>query len=649
MKNLNSLNMNDKVLIVEDQFIEANDLRLMLEKAGYKVCGIARSVPQALELIEKERPGLVLLDIFLKGKQTGIDLAKQLREEHVAFVYLSANSSQDVLAAAKATQPYGFLVKPFREKDLLITLEIARYRHENSLESSLRRESALHKKLDIIRESPVNRDQKLLQCAMALQAFIPFDYFSAVMQLQDGTVVHGQDFLRTGFDEYQHIGPRELAAISGMKEPALNLLHNSMERISKPAFYNDESFRQLTKPAGLHKLVADSFRMGSHMVYPIPFGSGDHFYFHFYSRRPDAYNPAHIALFGRMAPAFTKITEHLAQFGAMETAVAAPFRPSAHGSGFEGIVGSSHLLLNVFDNIAQVAPLDTSILILGESGTGKERIADCIHRLSPRKHKPLVKVNCAALPATLIESELFGHERGAFTGALDKRIGKFEQAHEGTIFLDEIGEMPMELQAKLLRVLQEKEVERIGSRAPIRVNIRIIAATNRNLEKEVAEGRFRLDLYYRLNVFPITIPPLRERKEDIPALVSHFLQYFNRKTGKRITGLSDKALRSMMEYNWPGNIRELEHLVERSILLTRSNIIEEVPIPSLQRKGSAEPAGEERIKTIHENERDHILTVLKKCNGRIWGMGGAAELLNVPPTTLNSKMKKLGIRKEHIS
>ncbi|WP_346318487.1 sigma 54-interacting transcriptional regulator [Chitinophaga sp. YIM B06452] len=642
--------MNDKVLIVEDQFVEANDLRLMLEKAGYKVCGIARSVPVALELIEKERPGLVLVDIFLKGKQTGIDLAKQLREEHIAFVYLSANSSQDVLFAAKATQPYGFLVKPYREKDLLITLEIARYRHENSLESSLRRESTLHNKLDAIRESPANRDQKLLQCAMALQAFVPFDYFSAVMQLHDGTVIHGKDFLRTGFNEYQHVGLRELAAITGMKEPALNQVYDGIGQTSKAAFYNDDSFRQLAKPAGLHKLVADGFRMGSHMVYPISFGKGDHFYFHFYSRRPDAYNPAHITLFGRLAPALSKITEHLAQFGTMETAVATALRPSGHASGFEGIVGSSHLLLNVFDNITQVAPLDTSILILGESGTGKERIADCIHQLSPRKHKPLVKVNCAALPATLIESELFGHEKGAFTGATDKRIGKFEQAHEGTIFLDEIGEMPVELQAKLLRVLQEKEVERIGSRAPIRVNIRIIAATNRNLEKEVAEGRFRLDLYYRLNVFPITIPPLRERKEDIPALVSHFLQYFNRKTGKRITGVADKALRGMMEYNWPGNIRELEHLIERSILLTRSNIIEEVPIPSQQRKGATtEPAAEERIKTIHENERDHILTVLKKCNGRIWGMGGAAELLNVPPTTLNSKMKKLGIRKEHIS
>ena len=499
----------------------------------------------------------------------------------------------------------------------------------------------------MISESLVNRDEKLLQCAMALQAFVPFDYFSAVMQLQDGTAVHGKDFLRTGFDEYQHIGLRELANITGMKEASLSLLHTDMDKTSKAAFYNDEGFRQLSKAGGLHKLVADSFRMGSHMICPVPFGNGDHFYFQFYSRRPDAYNPAHITLFGRLAPALSKIAEHLAAFGTMETAAAAPSR-APQVSGFEGIVGSSHLLLNVFDNITQVAPLDTSILILGESGTGKERIADCIHRLSPRRHKPLIKVNCAALPATLIESELFGHEKGAFTGALDKRIGKFEQAHEGTIFLDEIGEMPVELQAKLLRVLQEKEVERIGSRAPIRVNIRIIAATNRNLEKEVAEGRFRLDLYYRLNVFPITIPPLRERKEDIPALVSHFLQYFNRKTGKRITGLSDKALRGMMEYNWPGNIRELEHLVERSILLTRSNIIEEVPIPSLQRKGSAEPTGEERIKTIHENERDHILSVLKKCNGRIWGLGGAAELLNVPPTTLNSKMKKLGITKEHI-
>ena len=284
---------------------------------------------------------------------------------------------------------------------------------------------------------------------------------------------------------------------------------------------------------------------------------------------------------------------------------------------------------------------------MGESGTGKERIADCIHNLSNRKNKPFIKVNCATLPANLIESELFGHEKGAFTGAIDKRIGKFEKANNGTIFLDEIGEMPVELQVKLLRVLQEKEIEPIGSKAPIKIDVRIIAATNRNLEKEVAEGRFRLDLYYRLNVFPVTLPALRERKEDIPALAYHFINYYNHKAGKKVSSISDTALKNMMAYNWPGNIRELEHLMERNVLLAKGKMIEEVALPLLQKVNtSANDAS--RIKTIHENERDYIISVLKKCNGRIWGVGAAAEVLNIPPSTLKSKMKKLGIKKEYI-
>jgi Transcriptional regulator containing GAF, AAA-type ATPase, and DNA binding domains len=309
--------------------------------------------------------------------------------------------------------------------------------------------------------------------------------------------------------------------------------------------------------------------------------------------------------------------------------------------GFEGIVGNSRLLLNVFDHISKVAPFDTTVLIQGESGTGKERIADCIHHLSSRKSRALVKVNCATLPATLIESELFGHERGAFTGAVARRTGKFEQADGGTIFLDEIGEMPPDLQVKLLRVLQEKEIEPIGGRSSVKVDVRVVAATNRNLERDVREGRFRLDLYYRLNVFPIVLPSLRERVEDIPALAHHFIDIYSRSSGKSITGLSDKVLNSMMAYSWPGNIRELEHLIERSVLLAQGSIIDEISLPVLHMQDI-------RIKTIQENERDYIVTVLKKCNGKIWGSGGAAEMLDVPPSTLKSKMKRLGIRKENI-
>ncbi|MBS1564520.1 MAG: sigma 54-interacting transcriptional regulator, partial [Bacteroidetes bacterium] len=313
----------------------------------------------------------------------------------------------------------------------------------------------------------------------------------------------------------------------------------------------------------------------------------------------------------------------------------------------DNIIGSSPALLYVMDMINRVAPSDTSVLILGESGTGKERMADSIHHLSPRKDHPFVKVNCGALPAALIESELFGHEKGAFTGAIEKRIGKFERADKGTIFLDEIGELPLELQVKLLRVLQEKEIERVGARSPVKINVRVIAATNRNLEREVAEGRFRLDLYYRLNVFPVLLPPLRERREDLPALVDHFIGQYNRKAGRKITGVTDKVLKKMMAYDWPGNIRELENLIERNILLAKSTVIDEINLPAFIQKESPAATTAEGIKSIAENEKEHILAVLKKCNGKIWGLGGAAELLDLPPSTLKSRMKKLGIKKEY--
>jgi transcriptional regulator with GAF, ATPase, and Fis domain len=263
-----------------------------------------------------------------------------------------------------------------------------------------------------------------------------------------------------------------------------------------------------------------------------------------------------------------------------------------------------------------------------------------------RKTQPLIKVNCAALPTNLIESELFGHEKGAFTGAFEKRTGRFEQANNGTIFLDEIGDMPLETQVKLLRVLQQKEIERLGGKAPVKVDIRIIAATNRNLEKEVAEGRFRLDLYYRLNVFPIQMPSLSDRKEDIPLLVDHFLQYYGRKTGKKITGVSEKGLRALALYDWPGNIRELENVIERSVLLAKGTLIDQIILPTNSVAKVSGKSEEARLKTIFENERDHIIAVLKKCNGRIRGSQGAAEILDIPPSTLGSKMKKLGIKRD---
>lgn len=446
--------MKEKILIVEDEFIVANDLKLMLKKAGYQVTGIASSVIQARKSIEEKRPDWVLIDIMLKGNLTGIDLAWELRRINLPFLYISANTNQSILEAVKETQPYGFMVKPFRERDLIVMLDIAKYRFD------------------------------IEKCS-------------------------------------------NVSEVSGIQE-------------------------------------------------------------------------------------------------------------------IEGIIGKSKVLQDVVEKIKVVAPTDTSVLVVGESGTGKEKVAHAVHDLSDRNQNPIVIVNCAALPHSLIESELFGHEKGSFTGANTMRIGKFEQANGGTIFLDEIGELPLDSQVKLLRVLQEKEIERLGGNKTIKVNVRIVAATNRSLEKEVAEGRFRLDLYYRLNVFPIELPPLRERKEDIELLAHFFLKKYTTASKRNINSISEKAIEQLLNYPWPGNIRELEHLIERTVLLTKTSEIESFDLPKILEQQN-ESSG--ILKSMEEMERDHIMNALESSGGKVSGLGGAAELLKMQPQTLYSKMKKLGIDK----
>ena len=457
--------MKTKILIVEDQFIEAKSLNVILTNAGYSTCSIARSVPMALSIIEKEKPDLVLVDIFLQGMETGIDLGKILHEKNMAFVYLSANSNRQILEEAKPTKPYGFMVKPFRAKDVLIMLDVALYLHEN------------------------RREEK------------------------------------------------------------------DMRSLSKNSL-------------------------------PI-----------------------------QLPPEFS----HL--------------------------IGNSPRFIAALERAKMVSSSDTSVLILGESGTGKELIAHSIHKVSARRYKPFIVVNCGTLPTNLIESELFGHEKGSFTGAINKREGKFELADGGTIFLDEIGELPLELQVKFLRVLQEREIEPIGGK-PRKINVRVLAATNKDLEEEVAAGRFRIDLYYRLNVFPLILPPLRERKEDVLLLANYFLKKYSIEEARQTPVLSTEASDMLMQYDWPGNIRELENTIQRNIVMINGSIIESLEMPTSKTSVAGRYAIQDGFKTMLENERDHILTVLESCNWKISGKGGAAEILDVNVNTLNSRIKKLGIKKE---
>ena len=308
---------------------------------------------------------------------------------------------------------------------------------------------------------------------------------------------------------------------------------------------------------------------------------------------------------------------------------------------FEEIVGQSAAIKKVLKAVETVAPTDATVLICSETGTGKELVARAVHHLSPRKGKPLVKINCATLPTNLIESELFGHERGAFTGALSRKIGRFELADGGTIFLDEIGDLPLDMQTKLLRVLQDGEFERVGGSQTIKVDVRVIAATNRDLEKAMQDERFRSDLYYRLNVFPISLPALRDRKEDIELLVKHFVRKCCKRIGRGIETIPQQTLAAMVSYSWPGNIRELENVIERAVILSQGPNLE-LGDWSPQAVG---PSGPTPVATLDEAQRAHIVEVLQLTGGKVSGERGAAQILGIKPTTLESRMKKLGIER----
>jgi DNA-binding NtrC family response regulator len=637
--------MDLKILIVEDQFLEADSLRVILTEAGYRVQGVAKSVAQALSSLDRELPDMVLVDIFLKGDLNGIHLATILHQRNIPFIYLSANSNATTLAEAMNTRPDGFLVKPFREQELLIAMNIAHYRNKKNLEHISRQKKWLTGLLENVGKVRGTREEKIQALIVGLTSFLPMDYVIVDTRPNDNNPQSLYQFQRIAFDKFRRVDRNNNTGHS--LYPDANSYR--LKHIGKinPYFLNGTDFFSAFGHDRLWDQIRSDRNLQAQLWLPIMNLRGMDMSISFFSCSDERYTPDHFSLMTSLQDLMASVIDgmrknqdpifqHDESPGENRSLLLKPH--------FDGIIGSSPKLLDALDKVTQVAPYDNTVLVLGETGVGKEGLVKAIHHSSNRSGKPLIKVNCAAIPANLVESELFGHEKGAFTGALEKRIGKFEQASGGTLFLDEIGEMPLEVQSKVLRAIQEKEIERVGGRTTIQTDVRIVTATNRDLLKEIAAGKFRLDLYYRINVFPITLPPLRERKDDIPLLADHFLQSMGSRVRPGVAfSFSPAALEQLVSYCWPGNIREMEHLIERHVLQARSNVIESFDMPAPIYPTQQEIHQDPEIKSFEEMDRDHIVKALKKCNGKVSGRGGAAELLNLRPTTLTSKMKRLGI------
>ena len=529
--------------------------------------------------------------------------------------------------------------------NILAHEEIQKHKDEEALKVAL---------MDSLNQES-NWEGKLFGVVKALRPHFPFHVISFGM-IHPSAENHHYSFEQVAFDEYRALDFPAFLKMIRMDEKVY-LREIGKEPYQAATIQEGEAFLEATQHHLVQHAMHQVFGIQSIMVIPLILRNGCLIYIRLYSKQTAAFNSSHRHLFESLLPSFTLALEKQLNYDEIQRLNNQLHQEKEYLSeeinvqyNFKEIIGSSQAMQRVFQKTNQVTGSDTTVLILGETGTGKELIARAIHQLSKRKTQSLIKVNCAALPSTLIESELFGHEKGAFTGALQMRIGKFELAHQGTIFLDEIGELPPEMQAKLLRVVQEKEFERVGGNRVIKTDVRIIAATNRQLELEIAQGNFRADLYYRLNVFPIELPPLRQRKEDIPELAIYFMHKHAKKLGKRFAGISDQSLQSLMSYDWPGNIRELEHCIEHGAIISNDRMLDTYLQPRANGTGSNLPTPNSlfSVKTFREAESEVILYTLRLCGGKVSGSGGAAELLDLNSATLESKMRKLGIKREHV-
>ncbi len=580
---------SERILIIDDTPANISVLFNLLSEEGYKVL-IAEDGESGLKQAEKMPPDLILLDILmpgLNGFETCEKFKQQIETAEIPIIFMTALSETAKIVKGFNLGATDYITKPFQIEEVLV-------RVENQL------------KLQRLKNNLQESEQRLSQTIEgAMDAIIAVN--------EDGNIVL---FNHAAEQAFQHSPDAILGS------PIKALFSESLNQLF-------EEYKQQEKTSALWIPEGHLAQRNDGQFFPLEatlsttYIAGKALYT-FILRDIEARQKSE-----EQAEKLQNISRYL-QEEAQTT------------GGFKGLIGASKGLRKVMAHIQQVAETDATVLIAGETGTGKEKIVQLIHQQSLRKDQPLINVNCAAIPENLIESELFGHEKGAFTGAISKKIGRFELANDGTLFLDEIGEMEINLQAKLLRILQEGQFERVGGTETIHVDVRIITATHRNLAQCVKDGTFREDLYYRLNVFPITVPPLRERKQDLEALAQHFLTTYAKKFNKSVDIIPAKFMAALHNYHWPGNVRELQHLIERAVILsTGSELAFGDWFQPVTENDNSNP-----LSTLEDVERQHIIKSLEMTHWRISGKDGAADLLGINASTLRSRIKKLEITRE---
>jgi PAS domain S-box-containing protein len=645
MDNTEPQKVKGNLLIVEDDLSARQAMEAFLTREGYEV-RCAPNGQTALTFVREDPPELILLDIRLPDMD-GFEVCQRLKEDRAdktPVIFISALHELKDKVRGFAAGGVDYVTKPFQAEELLARVET---------------HLTLQRLREQIEAQNAQLEQEVLRATQAEEKIkhTAEEWRSTFDSIKDPVSIHDKDFrivrANKAFADIFRMEIREIIGkkcyevIHGTEEPWPNCPHNQTMRSGKGVieeFFEPHLGGYLQISAS--PILNDSNEViGSvHIVQDITERK----------QAEEALRKAHDELeervMGRTADLATANEQLVVSEKALEERLREieQLKERLHRENIylqeeikllgehSEVIGQSLVMKKVMAQVEQVAQTDSTVLILGETGTGKELLARSIHKLSRRKDRALVTVNCASLPPTLIESELFGRERGAYTGALTKMIGRFEIADGSTLFLDEIGEIPLELQSKLLRVLEEGNFERLGSTKTVHVNVRIIAATNRDIAREVKEGRFRTDLYYRLNVFPIVIPPLRERPEDIPLMVWAFVKEFQKKMGKEIENISKKSMESLQSYSWPGNVRELRNVLEHGMIMSSGRTLV-VQSPKLMSSEAPD------ARNLEDMERRHIVSVLERNGWRVGGKGGAAEVLGLKRSTLYSKMKKLGI------